>query len=70
MPPVKTQISLRSPSAWSESSPGTLWIAKDQMLLHADSEDSDQSGQMPWLIVVFAGGSKGHFVGFVKLRLS
>ena len=29
---------------------GTLWVAKDAMLLHADSEDSDQTGWMPRLI--------------------
>ena len=38
------------------------------MFLHADSEDSDQTGQMPRLIRVFAGHT-GHFVGFVKRRL-
>ena len=32
------------------------------MFLHADSKDSDQTGQMPRLI--FAGHT-GHFVGFV-----
>ena len=26
------------------------WIAKDPRFLHADSEDSDQTGQMPRLI--------------------
>ena len=26
------------------------WVAKDQMSLHADSEDSDQTGRMPRLI--------------------
>ena len=31
------------------------------MFLHADSEDSDQTGPMPRLIWVFAG-RKGHFV--------
>ena len=38
------------------------------MLFHADSEDSDQTGQMPRLIIVFIG-RKGHFVGFVMKRL-
>ena len=38
------------------------------MFLHADSEDSDQTGQMPRLICVFAGRT-GHFVGFVMRRL-
>ena len=26
------------------------WVAKDQCFLHADSEDSDQTGRMPRLI--------------------
>ena len=34
------------------------------MFLHAESEDSDQTGWMPRLILVFAGRT-GHFVGFV-----
>ena len=36
--PAKTQISLG------------IRVAKDPMLLHADSEDSDQTGWMPRLI--------------------
>ena len=31
------------------------WVAKDPGFLHADSEDSDQTGRMPRLIWVFAG---------------
>ena len=31
------------------------WVAKDPSVLHADSEDSDQTGRMPRLIWVFAG---------------
>ena len=47
-------------SAWASaqfdrSSLCTLWLAKDPMILHADSEDSDQTGQVPRLIWVFAG---------------
>ena len=38
------------------------------MLLHADREDSDQTGWMPRLIGVLAGRT-GHIVGFVVLRL-
>ena len=38
------------------------------MFLHADSEDSDQTGRMLRLICVFAG-RKGHFVSFVIRRL-
>ena len=33
----------------------TQWVGKDPRFLHADSEDSDQTGQMPSLIWVFAG---------------
>ena len=40
---------------WSESSLCAQWVAKDPRFLHADSEDSDQNGQMPRLIWVFAG---------------
>ena len=38
------------------------------MFLHADSEDSDQTGRMSRLIWVFAGHT-GHFVGFVMHQL-
>ena len=31
------------------------WVAKDPRFLHADSEDSNQTGRMPRLIRVFAG---------------
>ena len=31
------------------------WIAKAPSFLHADSEDSDQTGRMPRLTCVFAG---------------
>ena len=48
---------------WSESSQCAQWVAEDPMFLHADSEDSDQTGRMPRLIWVFTG-RKGHFVGF------
>ena len=44
--PVKTQISLGIRAQW---------VAKDPRFLHADSEDSDQTGRMPRLIWVFAG---------------
>ena len=47
----------------SESSLCAQWVAKDPRFLHADSEYSDQTWQMPRLIWVFAG-RKGHFVGF------
>ena len=67
--PAKTQISLGIHPIWSESLPCTQWVAKDPSLLHADSEDSDQTGWKPRLIWVFAG-HKGHFVGFVMRRLT
>ena len=39
MCPAKTQISLSINAVWSEALPYTQWIAKDPMILHADSED-------------------------------
>ena len=51
-----------------QSSLCAQWVAKDPSFLHADSEDSDQTGRMPRLIWVFAGGTC-HFVGFVTMRL-
>ena len=53
--PAKTQISLGIRPVWSESSLCAQWVAKDPRFLHADSEDSDQTGWMPRLIWVFAG---------------
>ena len=61
--PAKTQISLDICLVWSEYSLCTQWVAKEPSFLHADSKDSDQTGQMPRLISVFAGCSY-HFVGF------
>ena len=55
VPQAKTQISLGICPVWSESSLCTLWVAKDSMFLHANSENSDQTGRMPMLIWVFAG---------------
>ena len=40
----------------------------DPMILHADSEDSDQTGRISRLIGVFAERT-GHFVCFVMHRL-
>ena len=57
MRPAKTQISLGIRPVWSESSLCAQWVAKDPRFLHADSEDSDQTGRMPRLIWVFAGGT-------------
>ena len=66
--PMKTQISLGICPVWSESSLCTQWIAKDPRCRHANSEDSDQTGQMLRLIWAFAGRT-GHFLGFVMRRL-
>ena len=54
---------------WSESSLCTQPVAMNPSFLHADSEDSDQTGQMPRLIWVFAGHTC-YFVGFVMRRLN
>ena len=60
-------------SAWAsaqsdQSSLCAQWVAKDPSFLHADSEDSDQTGWMPRLIWVFAGRTC-HFVDFDMRRL-
>ena len=55
--PAKTQISLDIRPVWSDSLLCAQWVAKGPSLLHADSEDSDQTGRMPRLICVFAGGN-------------
>ena len=46
--PAKTQISLGTRQVWSESWLCAPRIDKDPMLLHADSEDSDQTGRIVW----------------------
>ena len=51
------QQRLRSACASAQSVQSLLstqWVAKDLSFLHADSEDSDQTGRMPRLIWVFA----------------
>ena len=53
--PSKSQISLGICPVWSESSLCAQWVAKDPSFLHADNEDSDQTGRMPRLIWIFAG---------------
>ena len=63
-----TQWRLRSAWASAQSDQSSLlaqWIAKDVRLLHVPSEDSDQTGWMPRLILVFAGYT-GDFVGVVN----
>ena len=42
--PEKTRISLGIRPVWSESSLCAHCVAKDQLLPHADSKDSDQTG--------------------------
>ena len=61
--PAKTHISLGIRPV-NESLLCGQWVAKDTVILQADSEDSDQTGQLPRLIWVFAGRTC-HFVGFV-----
>ena len=53
--PSEDRISLGIRPVLSESSLCAQWVAKDPSFLHADSQDSDQTGQMPRLIWVFAG---------------
>ena len=42
--PAKTRICLGICPVWSESLVCVQWVAKGLMFLHADSEDSDQTG--------------------------
>ena len=51
----RRQISLGIRPVWSDSSLCAKWVAKDPRFLHADRENSDQTGRMPRLIWVFAG---------------
>ena len=46
--PAKTQINLAS-APTGQSSLCAQWVAKDPSFLHANSEDSDQTGRMPRL---------------------
>ena len=57
------------PSEDSDQPLCAQWVAKDPSFLHADNEDSDQTGRMLRLICVFAGRTC-HFVGFVMRRLT
>ena len=57
----------RSIWAFAQSDQSSLcaqWVATDSSFLHADSEDPDQTGQMPRLICIFAGCTC-HSVSFV-----
>ena len=71
---VCAQWRLRSAWASTQSDQSLLcaqWVAKDPRFLHADREDSDQTGWMPRLIWVFAGRTltllvlscRGSFIG-------
>ena len=53
--PSESQISLGIRPVWSESLLCVERVAKDPSFLHAESEDSDQTGRMPRLISVFVG---------------
>ena len=53
--PAKTKINLDIRPVWSESSLRAQLVGKDPSFLHADSEDSEQTGRMPRLTWVFAG---------------
>ena len=55
--PAKTQISLGIHPVWSESSLCAQCVAKDPMLLYANSEDSDQTGHTAILLVLSCRGS-------------
>ena len=57
----------RSACASAQSDQSSLcarWVANDPSFLHADSEDSDQTGRIRRLFWVFAGRTC-HFLGFV-----
>ena len=66
--PAKTQISLGIRPVWLVSSLSAWKSTGSLATISAHSEDSDQTGWMPRLVVVFAG-CKGHFIGFVMHRL-
>ena len=53
--PAKTQISLGIHPVWSGSCLCAQWVAEGPRFLQADSEDFDQTGQMPRLIWVIVG---------------
>ena len=53
--PAKTRITMGIRPVWSETWLCAHWVAKDPSFLHAYSKDSDETGQMPRLIWVFAG---------------
>ena len=68
MRPAKSQVSLGIRPVLSESSLSTWRKLGFLAIQWVHSKDSDQTGQMPRLIWVFAGCIY-HFVGFVMRRL-
>ena len=71
--PSKDSDQPRHPPDWSESSLCTQWVSKDPSFLHAHSEDSDQTGQVPRLIWVCTGCTTSHtkdwwFLPFVVIE--
>ena len=62
--PAKTRISLGIHPVWWESLLCAQWVAKDPNFLHADSEDSDQTGRI-WAFV----GRTCHFVGDIYIYI-
>ena len=64
---AKTQISLGIRPVWSESSLSALWVAKDPLLLHVDSEDwSDRARAQ---VDLSSLGAQVILLGFGMLRL-
>ena len=58
--PAKTQISLGIRLVWSEPSLCPQWVVKDPSFLHANSEDSEQTRQMPgWSELIRLGRCPG-----------
>ena len=68
-PPIERTVKTGHSPSLIESSLSAQWVAKDPSVLHADSEDPDQTGRMPRLIWVFTGRTC-HFVGFVMRWLN
>ena len=58
----------RHPPSLIRESQCVQWLAEDPMFLHTDSEDSDQTCQIPRLIWVILGRIC-HVVGFIMRRL-
>ena len=63
---LKVNVNTKWAAQSDQSSLCAQWVAKHPSFLHADSEDSDQTGRMSRLICVFTWC---HSVGFVMRRL-